>query len=117
MTISEIKDLMIRSLEDNTNTSAIPGRMEEEGIYYNFSRSFGDKVLNKLYSAGLTVNREVENIKFMNRVFYRIAFTGVAAIVVMLISIFFMEGSLSFNSFLGLKDNFDESIICLLTGK
>jgi hypothetical protein len=52
----------------------------------------------------------------MNFAFYRVALTGVAAIVLLLISIFLMEGSLSFNSFLGLKDNYDESIVCLLTG-
>jgi hypothetical protein len=52
----------------------------------------------------------------MNLAFYRVAITGIAAIVVLLISIFIMEGSFSFNSFLGLKDNYSESIICLLTG-
>jgi hypothetical protein len=34
----------------------------------------------------------------------------------MLVSIFLREGSLSFNSFLGLSDNYNESLICLLTG-
>jgi hypothetical protein len=52
----------------------------------------------------------------MSSVFYRIALTGVAAIAILLISIFLMEGSLSFNSFLGLSDNYSESIVCLLTG-
>jgi hypothetical protein len=52
----------------------------------------------------------------MNFAFYRIALTGVAAIIVLLVSIFLREGSFSFNSFLGLSDNYDESIVCLLTG-
>jgi hypothetical protein len=52
----------------------------------------------------------------MNYVFYRIALTGVAAIVILLISIYLMEGSVSINSFLGLGDTYDESIVCLLTG-
>jgi hypothetical protein len=73
-------------------------------------------VLDKLFLAGLSVSREVEFMKSMNFVFSRIALTGVAAIVVLLISIFLMEGSLSFNSFLGLNDSYDESIVCLLTG-
>jgi hypothetical protein len=49
-------------------------------------------------------------------VFYRIALTGVAAIVLLLISIFMMEGSVSFNSLIGLGSTYDESILCLLTG-
>ena len=64
----------------------------------------------------MTVNHEVEFVKYMNFAFYRIALTGVAAIVILLISIFFMEGSLSLNSFLGISNNYDESIVCLLTG-
>jgi len=33
-----------------------------------------------------------------------------------LISIFVIQGSLSFDSFLGLGDSYDESIVYLLTG-
>ena len=100
----------------DADPAEVSGKLEEEGISYDFSKGFGDKILDKLFSAGLTVNREVEFVKSMNFAFYRIALTGVAAIVVLLISIFLMEGSLSFNSFLGLSDSYDESIVCLLTG-
>jgi ABC-type maltose transport system permease subunit len=113
---SELKDLIISSLHQDTDTSEIPGRMEEEGISYDFSEKFGDRVLNKLYSAKLTVRREVEFVKYMNFAFSRIALTGVAAIVILLISIFLMQGSLSINSLLGISDSYDESIVCLLTG-
>jgi hypothetical protein len=116
MDASEIKKLIISSLNADTNTVEVSRKLEEEGISYNFSHNFGDKVLNKLFSAGLTINREVEFVKYMNFAFYRIALTGVAAIIVLLISIFLMQGSLSLNSFLGLSDSYDESIVCLLTG-
>jgi hypothetical protein len=116
MKIAEIKNMIISSLNADAETADIPGKLEEEGIRYDFSNDFGDKVRAKLFFAGLKVNREVEYVKYMNFAFYRIALTGVAAIVLLLISIFIMEGSLSFNSLLGLKDNYDESIVCLLTG-
>ncbi len=116
MNTSEIKNLIMSSLHADANTSEISRRMEEEGISYNFSEKFGDKVLDKLFSAGLIVKREMEFVKYMNFAFYRIALTGLAAIVVLLISIFLMQGSLSFNSFLGISDSYDESIVCLLTG-
>lgn len=116
MNKSEIKKLIINSLNADDDTVEVSGKLDEEGICYNFSENFGDKVLNKLFSAGLTVNREVEFVKYMNFAFYRIAITGVAAIIILLISIFLREGSFSFNSFLGLSDNYDESIVCLLTG-
>jgi hypothetical protein len=116
MNTSEIKKLIISSLNADADPIEVSRRLEGEGVTYNFSHNFGDKVLNKLFSAGMTVNREVEFVKYMNFAFYRIALTGVAAIVILLISIFFMEGSLSLNSFLGLSNNYDESIVCLLTG-
>jgi ABC-type maltose transport system permease subunit len=103
MNISEIKKLIISSMDADTDTVEVSGKLEEEGVSYNFSNNFADKVRNRLLSAGLTMNREVNFVKYMNFAFYRIALTGV-------------EGSISFNSFLGLRDNYDESIVCLLTG-
>jgi len=66
--------------------------------------------------AGITVNKEVEFLKSMTFAFNRIAITGVAAIILLLLSIFLMEGSISFNSFLGLSNSYDESIVFMLTG-
>jgi hypothetical protein len=112
----EIKKLLIGSLSTDADPIEVSRILEEEGVSYDFSIGFGDKIIDKLFSAGLTINREVEFVRSMNFAFYRIALTGVAAIVVLLISIFMMEGSLSLNSFLGLSDSYDESIVCLLTG-
>ena len=67
--------------------------------------------------SGLIVKQEIEFVRNMNFAFRSIAISGVAAIIVLMISIFLMEGSISIDSFLGLRDNYDESIICLLTGK
>jgi len=113
---SEIKKMLISSLNADTDTTKIFRRLEEEGITFDFKSGFRDKIVEKVFSAGVTINREMEFMRSMNFAFNRIAFTGVAAIVLLLISIFFMEGSLSFNSFLGLSDNYDESIVSMLTG-
>jgi hypothetical protein len=116
MKLSEFKELIISSLSSDTNTEDSLRKLEEAGLKYSFSDGFRNKVLDRIFSATVTVNREVEFIRSMSSVFYRIALTGVAAIAILLISIFLMEGSLSFNSFLGLSDNYSESIVCLLTG-
>jgi hypothetical protein len=114
---SEIKKRMIRSLDSGNETPAIFQELEEGGVDFDFSQDFNDKVLSRLSAPEQSRTREVEFIRSMNHAFYRIALTGVAAIVLMLISIFLMEGSLSFNSFLGLGNSYDETTICLLTGK
>lgn len=116
MKAPEIKKIIIDSLEKETDSSEISSLLEANGVSFDFSGNFSDKVIDKLFSAGVTVNREVEFLRSLNFVFYRIALTGVAAIIVLMVSIFLMEGSLSFNSFLGLGDNYDETIVSLLTG-
>jgi hypothetical protein len=116
MNSSEIKNLISGSLKQEAEPADISALLEKNGVSYDFSRNFGDKVIDRIFSAGITVNREAEFLRSMNFVFYRIALSGVAAIIVLMISIFLMEGSLSFNSFLGLGNNYDETIVSLLTG-
>jgi hypothetical protein len=113
---SEIKKLIISSMDPDSAPEEIARKLEEEGVSFNFSKGFSDKVIDKIFAAGVIVNRQAEFVRSLNYAFYRVALTGVAAIVILLISIFLMEGSISFNSFLGLGDSYDESIVCLLTG-
>jgi hypothetical protein len=116
MNLSEIKNLLISSLNSDADPVETSRKLEEEGISYDFSKNFSDKVLDKIFTAGLAISHEMDYLKTFNFIFYRIAFTGIAAIVVLLISIYLKEGSLSFNSFLGINNNYDESIVSLLTG-
>ena len=114
---SEIKNLIIRSLESDATSEDISRQLEEEGVSFDFGKGFSDRVIALISSPVITAKGEVEFIRNMNYAFYRIALTGVAAIVLLMISIFLMEGSLTLNSFLGISDTYDESIVCLLTGK
>jgi hypothetical protein len=113
----EIKKLIIRSLDTNSSPKEMADKIEDAGVSYDFSRGFGDKVIGKIFSSSLVVNREVEFIQSMSYAFNRIALTGIAAIMILMISIFLMQGSFSLNTILGLGNSYDESIICMLTGK
>ena len=116
MKIPDLKDLIIRSLDKDSDPENASAKIEEAGVPYRFSEGFHDKVIDTIYSAGDSVVRKIEFVRNLNNVFYRIALTGVAAIVLLMISIFVIQGSLSFDSFLGLGDSYDESIVYLLTG-
>jgi len=112
----EVKKLVINALNVDANPAEASRILEGEGVSYDFGNGFSDKIIDKIFSMGYSVKSKVEFVKSLDFAFYRVAFTGVAAIVIMLISIFLMEGTISFNSFLGISDNYDESIVCLLTG-
>jgi hypothetical protein len=117
MNTSDIKSLIIKSLEEEADPQEASVRLGKEGVSYDFKDGFCNRILERLPSNVLRVKREIEFVKYLNLAFYRIALTGVAAIIVLIISIFLSEGSFSMNSFLGLNDTYDESIICLLTGE
>jgi hypothetical protein len=112
----EIKRLLEESLENDDAVLSSAKQLEEKGISFDFSSDFHDKVMDRIFTAGVVVNREVEFLRSWNSAFMRIALTGAAAIVILLISIWLINGSFSVNSILGLNDTYDESIVCLLTG-
>ncbi|MGD0583343.1 MAG: hypothetical protein ABR974_10400 [Bacteroidales bacterium] len=112
----EIKKLIIESLSKDEDAGESGRKLEEAGVSYSFADDFREKVMDRLFTAGIVVNREVEFMRSWNSAFFRIALTGVAAIVILLISLYLVEGSFTLNGMLGLSDNYDESIVCLLTG-
>jgi hypothetical protein len=115
MKAEEIKSLLLNSLSKEVLTENFDQKLEEAGVSYSFSHGFTDRVLERVFVAKESIYHKVEFTRYMNLTFYRIALTGAAAIVLLLVSMYLMQGSLSFNSLLGLGDNYDESIICLLT--
>ena len=116
MNRSEIKELIISSLEADADPQDISLKLEKEGVSYDFKKEFTYAVLERIFPVALRITREIEFAKYMVFAFRSIAISGIAAIILLLISIFLREGSISFDSFLGLRNNYDESIVCLLTG-
>lgn len=115
MNSSEIKKQMISSLEDGADSNALSSELQKV-LQYDFLEGFEERVLGRIFSEGTVRKLEYEADRNLSLAFYRIALTGVAAIVFLTLSIFLNEGSLSFDSFLGLSDVDSESIVCLLTG-
>jgi hypothetical protein len=117
MKSSELKRLIDQSLDPDTDTGKIATVLENNGISYDFGSGFTERVLNRLSSRKIPfVTREMEFRRNLNKVFYRIALTGIAAIIILILSIYISQDSFSFNSLLGIGDTYDETIVCLLTG-
>lgn len=116
MKSQEIKKLIISLPDSETDSGNIARQLDEAGVSFDFREDFYSRIIDKISVTGQRTTVEPEFVKNLSSAFYRIALTGVAAIILLLISIFMMEGSLSINSFLGIGDTFDESIVCLLTG-
>jgi len=112
----EIKRIISESIKGDYDTGKIPEILENEGVSYDFGKGFTEKVIGRLSGISLTMKGDAEFRRSLNFAFYRIALTGAAAIVILLISLFLMQDSFSFNSLLGIGDSVDESIVYLITG-
>lgn len=113
---SKINMLILRSLEPDSDTREIAGELEDLGITYDFSEDFEYRIGEKILLSARGITRELEFTSSLFYIFKRIAVTGIAAIVLLLLSIYMMEGTFSLNSFLGLGNINDESLVYLLTG-
>jgi|WetSurMetagenome_2_1015567.scaffolds.fasta_scaffold01091_14 hypothetical protein len=116
MKTHEIKDLMIRSLELENDPGELSRQIRSATGDLDFGVNFAGKVMDRIYQAGGILSGESEFVRNLTFVFYRIALTGIAAIILLLFSIYLTEGSISLDSFLGLGNGNEESIISLLTG-
>ena len=114
---SELKKLIISSLDSDTDPAETCKRLQDKGVSFSFSNGFTDRVLDALAASGLITMNKNEIEDSIRIIFYRIAIGGVAAILILFVSIMLSEESFSLNSLLGLSNSYDESIFCLLTGK
>jgi hypothetical protein len=116
MKTSKIINLIISSLDKDAELNEVSMILQKEGLNYDFKTGFTNKIISEVSKPRISLKNEIEFVNNMSLAFRRIALTGVAAIIILIISIFIMEGSLSVNSFIGLSDSYDESIVFLLTG-
>jgi hypothetical protein len=117
MKTEELKARMLNALDPGADPGTVFTELGREGVIFDFSERFTTAVLAKLGRETGMMNRETDFSRNLNFAFRSIAVSGVAVIIILLISNFIMNGSFSLNSFLGLTDNYDESIVCLLMGK
>lgn len=115
MRSSEIKKRIIGSLDKEYDDKKTVASLQE-ALAWDFSEGFEERVLAKLGNERSEVRFEYEFNHNLNLVFYRVAFAAAAAIIFLMLSVFLKEGSLSFDSLLGMSDGYSESIVCMLTG-
>ena len=109
---SEIKKMILNSLSNDDDGKIAA---ELQGVLdFDFKDGFEKRVLDRIALKARTIQYEFD--KRLRLAFYRVTLTAAAAVILLMISIFLSQGTLSFNSLLGLGDNYSESIVCLLTG-
>ena len=81
---------------------------------YQFKHGFANRVLNRLDRPRNGFGIEFSFVKDLNRVFARVAISGIAAIIILLISIYLTTGSVSLDSLSGTESYSEDNVISYL---
>ncbi len=128
--MDNLKDLLIRSLDDEaltqeeqqllnnalaTNENLVLEKQNLEkmrqvlsGYSPRFSQGFSGRILENVFAD----SAESNNLYFL---FKRFALSGVAAIIILLVSVYLTDGSFSLNALLGLSDLTTDNLLLALS--
>ncbi len=81
---------------------------------YSFSPGFREKVMTKVYEEKVPLILRPEFNRSLFTVFKRVALTGVAAIVILFLSIYLSDDSFTFNSLTGGDPYSDDNLVSYL---
>lgn len=111
----KLKDLILRSLSSDlgSNEREIIGR--ELISDYRFSEGFRERVMSRIVSGKIYINGKREIIRSFDKVFLRVAIPGAAAILILALSLFLSQGSLSYDTLLGIDNQVDGVLISLMS--
>ena len=131
----ELYDLLLRSFDEELNSSdteklglCLSGSAElrEEkrklvemrrivsSKQYSFSSGFQEKVMTKVYEEKEPLILRPEFNRSLFTVFKRVALTGVAAIIILFLSIYLTDDSFTFNSLTGGDPYSDDNLVSYL---
>ena len=114
MKAEKIKDLILRSLSSNLENDEREVLEKELLTDFNFSRDFRDRVMKGIVSGKVLLNGKRELLRSFDSIFMRVAIPGAAAIIILAVSILLSQGSLSYDTLLGIDNEVDGVLISLL---
>ena len=110
----ELTDLALKSLTDEISPeerNVIESELLQD---HTFNAGFAERVLNSVNRAQSGFLFGYENLRSFTTAFNRLAITGIAAIILLAITLFISHGSLSFDTLVGIDTEVDEGMISLL---
>ncbi len=110
----ELKELLLQSLTEEIAEKDREVLIEKAIPVYEFSSTFREKLINRIAGLKLDSFKRPEMFARWNTAFLRIALTGSVVIIILVVSIFLSQGSLSYDTLLGLDSSVDEGLVSLL---
>lgn len=110
----KIKDLFLRSLSSDIDGDEREILERELFTDHRFSEGFSEKIMKKIARGKVLLNGKRELLRSFDSIFMRVAIPAAAAVVILIISILLSQGSLSYDTLLGIDNEVDGMLISLL---
>ncbi len=110
----KLKDLLLRSLTSELKRNERDIIDREIISDRRFSEGFRDRVMSRIVSGKIYIIGKREIIRSFDKVFLRVAIPGAAAILILALSLLLSQGSLSYDTLLGIDNQVDGVLISLM---
>ncbi|TFH35766.1 MAG: hypothetical protein E4G95_06515 [Bacteroidia bacterium] len=110
----QFKELLLRSVTDELELEERLLMEAELLPDYVFTPGFKERVLSRIDAVITPLYMRPDFLRSFEIGFRRVALTGVAAILVLAVSLLLTQGSLSYDTLLGIDNQVDDSLISLL---
>jgi len=114
MRAAKIKDLFLRSLSTDLEKGERETLERELLTDHRFSEGFSERLMRKIESGKILINGKRELVRSFDNIFMRVAIPAAAAVIILIISILMSQGSLSYDTLLGIDNEVDGVLISLL---
>ncbi len=111
----KLKDLLLRSLTSDLGSDERKVLEKELLTDHRFSEGFRDRVMKDIASGKILVNGKREMLRLFDSIFMRVAIPGAAAVIILILSLLLNQGSLSYDTLLGIDNEVDDVLISLLS--
>ena len=110
----DLRELLLRSITEDISDKE-RRLIEEEAIYdYSFSNDFRERIMTRLEPVRTRIFSGIDFLRSFDIVFKRVAIAGIMVIIILAINLLLSQGSLSYDTLLGLDTHVDEGLISLL---
>ena len=110
----DLRELLLRSITEDISDKE-RRLIEEEAIYdYSFSNDFRERIMTRLEPVRTRIFSGIDFLRSFDIVFKRVAIAGITVIIILVINLLLSQGSLSYDTLLGLDTHVDEGLISLL---
>lgn len=110
----ELKELLLKSLTDDISNSERELIELEALEEKSFGDGFRERVLSSIDGPYVFSFLSYNLSAAFDRIFNRVLLTGALAIIALLLSIFISQGSLSYDTLIGIDSSVDDGLLSLL---